>query len=75
MAMIMPMGLLIKISSLTFYRNFAILQIADVPGNILNFVNISERQFLIIRKSSKGSLSCQSDFEKKIRTLMIEPYL
>ena len=39
-----------------FFENLAVLQIVDVPGNILKFVNISGRWFLIIRKSPKGSL-------------------
>ena len=66
-----PMAFLIKISGLIFYRNLAVLQIVDVPGNILKFVSLNGRLFLIIRKSSKGSLWCQSYFEKKIQTLMI----
>ena len=52
----MPMVFLIKISGLIFYLNLAVQQIVDVPGNILKFVNISGRLFLIIKKSSKGSL-------------------
>ena len=52
----MPMAFLSKISDLIFYPNLADLQLVDVPGNILNFVNINGRLFLIIRKYSKGSL-------------------
>ena len=63
-----PMPFLIKISGLRFYWNLAVLQIVEVPGNILNFVNF-------VRKSSKGSLRCQSYFEKKIHMLMILPNL
>ena len=49
----MPMVFLIKTSGLIFYLNLAVQQIVDVPGNILKFVNISGRLFLIIKKSSK----------------------
>ena len=64
----------IKISGLVFYRNLAVLQLVDVPGIILNFVNICGRLFLIIRKS-KGSLWCQRYFEKKIHTIVWEYWI